>query len=341
MDDKVRIGILGCANIAQRYAIKAFQSIENSEVVSIASRNREKAKNWASLFGLKAEESYESLVVNPEIDAVYIPLPIGLHKEWIFKAVAAGKHIICEKSLAESFSSVKEIVSACRSKKIVLYENFMCDFHPQHEKVLSLIKNGDIGRPFVFRGYFGFPMMDKDDFRYNKELGGGSLNDAGAYTVFMARKIFQNEPISVVCNLFYDKSLGVDLKGTAHLEFPEEKVAFLAFNFNAVYQNNYSVWGEKGLINVGRAYSIPPDTKPTVELTANINLKDIKTDIDITATNHFKLIFRDFCDTVLNKDDRKGKINDTYLKIINQAKVLEAMRLSSKENRKIKIAEIK
>src|SRR3989338_5169643 len=97
MNNKVKIGILGCADIAKRYGIKAFQSIDNAEVVSIASRDFAKAKEWALNFGIQAEESYDALLENRNIDAVYIPLPVGLHKEWVLKAAAAGKHIICEK----------------------------------------------------------------------------------------------------------------------------------------------------------------------------------------------------------------------------------------------------
>lgn len=337
---KVKIGILGCANIAQKYAIKAFQSIGNAEVVSVASRDYEKAKEWAFRFGLKAEQSYDVLIMNPEIDAIYIPLPIGLHKEWIIKAAKNGKDIICEKSLAGSLADVKEILSVCDSNEIILYENFMCDFHPQHQEVLSLIKKGEIGKPFVFRGYFGFPMMDQNNFRYSRELGGGCLNDAGSYTVFMARKIFGKEPVSVSANMFYDKEKEVDMKGSAQLDFEYGVSAIIAFSFNAMYQNNYSVWGEKGLINVARAYAIPPDMKPEVFFTKNENMKEKTIQLDISAANHFELIFSDFCDTILHRDKHKGKIKNIYSNMLNQAKTLEAIRISSKENRKVKISDL-
>lgn len=333
---RVRIGILGCANIAAKYAIKSFQSIENAELISIASRDYNKAKEWANKFGLKAEESYDSLISSKDIDAVYIPLPIGLHKEWVLKAAKEKKHIICEKSMAESFSSVKLIVNICKSNDVVLYENFMCDFHPQHAKVISLIDEGKIGKPFVFQSYFGFPPMAKDNFRYNHQLGGGCLNDAGAYTAFMARKIFAEEPSSVSCTMLNMNN--VDFNGSAKFDFGEGKAALLAFSFDAVYQNNYSVWGSKGLVKVNRAYSIPPDFKPIVELTTNENLKETITQLDIHAANHFDLIFHDFCETVINKPNEK--INLIYEKILSQAKVLEAMRISAREGRVVKLNEV-
>lgn len=334
--EKARIGILGCANIAAKSAIKAFQSIDNAEVVSIASRDYSKAKEWAIKFGIRAEGSYDSLISSKDIDAVYIPLPIGLHKEWILKTAKEKKHIICEKSLAESFDSVKEIVNNCKSNGVILYESFMCDFHPQHSKVLSLIEDGKIGCQKVFQSYFGFPQLAKDNIRYNKQLGGGSLNDVGAYTVFMSRKIFSDEPLTVNCTMFYDND--VDFGGSAKLVFNDSKIALLSFSFDAVYQNNYSIWGTKGLLKVGRAYGIPPDFKPVVELITNENLKEAITNIDISAANHFELIFHDFCDTILNKP--KDKINLIYDKILSQAKVLEAMRISAKENRTVELKEV-
>ena len=170
MSKKVKIGILGCADVAYRHAINALKSTVNAEVVSIASRNPSKAKKWASHFDIGAENSYEALLANKNIDAVYVPLPIGLHKEWVFKAARAGKHIICEKSLAESFHSVKEMVIECQSQNLVLYENFVCDFHPQHEKIMSIIKSGEIGKPFIFQSFFGFPPFNKNNHKYRYQL---------------------------------------------------------------------------------------------------------------------------------------------------------------------------
>ncbi|MDP3947262.1 MAG: Gfo/Idh/MocA family oxidoreductase [bacterium] len=343
INKKVRIGILGCANIAERYAIKAFQAIGNAEVRGIASRDTAKAKEWASRFSSDGDiiaHSYDSLIVSQEIDAVYIPLPIGLHKEWVLKAAAEKKHVLCEKSLAESFASAKEIVESCRGNGVVLYENFMGDFHPQHEKVLSLISAGAIGRPFLFESRFGFPPLHEDNIRYDQGLGGGSLNDAGAYTVFMARKILRNEPLAITCALFRDRGKNVDTGGSAMLEFPDGQTAFVAFSFDAMYQNNYSVWGARGLAKVDRAYSIPPDMKPIIELVTNTNHKETTSVVDAPAANHFELIFYDFCDTVLNQEKRGDKIGKTYARLMTQARILEAMRVAAKENRKVFLKEI-
>ncbi len=335
MQKKLNIGILGCASIAKKYAIKAFQALEVVGGISIASRQQARAEEWAKLFHIEAKESYDALVADPKIDAVYIPLPIGLHEEWALKTARAGKHVLCEKSLAHSLLSAKKIVEGCRQTGVVLFENFMCDYHPQHGVVLSLIQREVIGNLFVFRGYFGFPPFQRDNFRNNRELGGGSLNDAGAYPVFMARKILASEPLFVTCRLAQDLPTGVDRRGSAYLEFPDGKIAFVGFGFDNAYQNNYSVWGSQGFISIERAYSIPPDMTPSITLCRNENSVNTTEKILVPPADHFELIFRDFCKTVLG-GDVAGR-EEKFDQIIKQATILEAMRMSSAENKKIRI----
>ncbi len=340
MDRKLRIGILGCANIAERLTIKAFQAISNAEVVSIASRNINKAKEWAIKFNIPTAETYEDIVKNPEIDALYIPLPIGLHKEWILKAAKADKHVLSEKSLAPDLNSVKEIIKVCKENNRVLYENFTCDYHPQHQKVIELMSGGEIGKLHVFQSTYGFPLINNGaNFRYDKNLGGSALNESGAYQVYTVRKLLKKEPISIYANLSF--SNGVDMKGSVIMAFENNFIATFSFNFDAVYQNNYSVWGSTGLIKVGRAYAIAPDFKPIVEIIKNENKQEKITALDLPAHNHFETIFSEFCDLVLSKEIKKEKIEEKYLDILNQAKVLEAIRISSHENRKVQISEIK
>ena len=336
VDKIVRIGIIGCSNVAKKSAIPAIKAVKDAKLISIASREVEKAKLWASENNIEFD-NYDSLIERKDIDVVYISLPIGLHEEWAVRAAENGKHIICEKSLAESYTSVKRIVEVCRKNGVVLYENFMCGFHPQHQKVISLMKEGMIGKPLVLKGYFGFPPMNSSNFRYDKELGGGSLNDAGAYTVFIARKML-GEPIKVTSTFNMDKENEVDINGSAILEFADNKTALISFGFDNIYQNNYSIWGSKGKIKVHRAFSIPPNLKPMIELITNDGASEKITDIDILPANQFQLIFEDFFNTVINLD--KVKINNIYAEILSQAKVMEALRISHKEDRKVNPDEI-
>src|SRR5205807_750666 len=128
--------------------------------------------------------------------------------------------------------------------------------------------------PFVFRGYFTIPLMNGDSFRYNKKLGGSALTEVGAYPIFMARKMLQSEPVFVQATLFFDKKKGIDIKGVAQLTFTNDKIAHIVFSLDSLYQNNYSLLGKKGQITVKRAYAIPFNLKPEIELVKNENLKE-------------------------------------------------------------------
>jgi NDP-hexose-3-ketoreductase len=324
----VTLGILGVANIVEKHIIKALSDVKNGTLVGIASRDVAKAKDCALRYNCSYFDSYESLLKS-DVDAVYIPLPVGLHEEWVIKAAQAGKHILCEKSLSGDAASVKRMVEACRKNKVLLFEGFMCDCHPQHQKVIESLPA--IGDTFLFNGFFGCPPFDKDNIRYSKELAGGSLNDLGAYLVFMSRKILQSEPVSATCILVYgDKE--VDVQGTALFEFPGNRFATIGFGFNNVYQNNYSVWGRSGLLRVEPAYSIPADMQPQVTRL----VQDGEEKLEVPPANQFTLLFADF----FQKIESKAYENFNYAPLIAQARVMEALRISSRENRKVLLSEI-
>jgi NDP-hexose-3-ketoreductase len=330
MKKNVRVGILGCANIAEKYAIFAFQSLPGAELVAIASRNADKAQAWAQKYGLEPE-SYESLIMRKDIDIIYIPLPVGLQEEWTIRAAGAGKHLICEKSITYSFESAQRMVEVCKKNNVALYENFVPEFHPQHEKIHSLIAQGAIGAPHIWQGCYGFPSFPKGDIRLNTDLKGGSLNDCGCYTVFMARKILGTEPLAVTCTLSAEEG-EVDTSGSALIEFPNGN-ALLAFGFDQLYQNTYTVWGSKGILRTNRAYAIPPTLAPHVELVTNDGAKEKVEAIAIPAANQFALSFAYFCNAVLRQDVKEIDLMRSH--ILQQARVMDAMRLSAREGKRV------
>ncbi|PIR84915.1 hypothetical protein COU16_00140 [Candidatus Kaiserbacteria bacterium CG10_big_fil_rev_8_21_14_0_10_47_16] len=332
---KIRVGILGTANIAKRYAVPAFQALPTVELVAIASRSETKAKEWADEYGLEPE-SYDTLIARNDIDIIYSPLPVGSQEEWVLKAAQAGKHIICEKSITHSFVSAKKMVEACRAAGVALYENFVPEFHPQHERVLSLIEEGRIGTPRVWNGAYGFPPFPADDIRNSAALMGGALNDCACYTVFMARKIMREEPLAVTCTLHNDGK-EVDVRGSALLEFQESE-ALLSFGFDNLYQNRYSVWGSKGMVQTNRAFAVPPTMELSVELTTNDGAQDTHESFEIPATNQFALSFDFFTAAVAAGDITR--FEEMYKRILRQAAVLEAMRISSRTGQRIEITEI-
>ncbi len=328
--NKVRVGILGVSQIAERYGIPALKSLTSVELVAIASRNEEKGKAAAERHGLEAE-TYDSLIARDDVHVIYSPLPVGLQEEWVVKAVAAGKHVICEKSITDSFESAERMVVAAKENRVALYENFVPEFHPQHAKILSLIESGAIGTPRVWSGVYGFPPFPPEDIRYSAELSGGALNDAGCYTAFMARKIMRQEPIAVTCAL-RSEGHDVDIAGSALFEFTEG-TAQMSFGFDHLYQNTYSVWGSKGMVRTTRAFALPPTMAPIVDLVTNDGTQDAREVFEIPATNQFAGSFDFFCSAVATEDT--ARFEDMYERILRQAKVLEAMRTSAREGKRV------
>ena len=328
---KIRVGVLGCSNFLRKRMIDAFSKSGYVEVVCLASRDLEKAKRWAEEFKIESYDTYEGVLKRKDIDAIYIALPVGLHNEWAVKAANAGKHVLCEKSLARSLVEVKEIIDSCRANKVKLTENIAIRYHPQHSKVLSIINNGDLGKLFSFKSSFGIPSPDDDDIRYKKKLGGGILNDIACYIVFISRFLFKQEPISVFCSLNMDKNKFIDTSGSFLLEFPENKKASGDFGYGEFYQNNYSVWGDKGLIKINnRAYSISEDTTPDIDFISDSENKKIESQ----TANQFVKTIDVFCLDIL--EDRDTDFDE----ILNQAKTMEALRISAEFGKKIIVEDI-
>ncbi len=334
MSEKVRIGILGCGNVARKHAISAFKELESAELAGIGSRDKNKAKAWAEEFSIPFSGDYGEIINNKDLDALYIALPTKLNEEWATKAANAKKHVICEKSISDNYDSVLRIIEACKKNNVVLFENFMCAYHPQHQIIKEIIKK-ELGEVFAFTGYFGMPHLNKDNFRYKDELGGGSLNDMGAYLVFMSNLILEEAPQAVTCSLNFTPGINADMNGSALMEFPNGKSALVSFGFNRVYQNNYSVWGSEGVIKTNRAYSIPKNIKPEIILMKNENMQEITSKIESQPANQFKEGFNAFCTAVL--ENNKEFKNEKYEEIAIQARTMQALRDSASNKKRIEL----
>ena len=193
----LKFGIIGCSRIAKRSVIPAITKSEFAEIEMIGSRSNDKAKIFSNEFNCKKYGTYEDVISDDSIDVVYISTPIGTHEELCVKAATAGKHIHCEKSSTISFESAKKMIECSKQNNVRIMEGFMFRFHPQHQKVKSLLNDNRIGDLVSFNGSFGFPTFPEGDIRYNSKLGGGFLNDSGCYPICASRMIFDEEPIGV------------------------------------------------------------------------------------------------------------------------------------------------
>lgn len=298
-EGKIRIGVLGCANIAVRSMMPELQRHPAFELVAIASRSSEKAGILAQDYSCGGM-TYDELVGHPAIDAIYVPLPTGLHAEWVGKCLLAGKHVLCEKSLGCSLDEVAGMIALARERRLLLMENFQFRFHSQHLHVKRMLASGVLGEIRGFRSAFGFPPFADGaaNIRYQKELGGGALLDAGAYTlkatVFMLGGGFQVK----AATLRFESGFDVDLGGAAYLERQDGLVSQVAFGFDNFYQCNYEIWGSRGKLTVTRAFTAPPGFPPEILIETADGMRVEK----LPADNHFQKVLTHFATSIVQKE---------------------------------------
>ncbi|WP_342514883.1 Gfo/Idh/MocA family oxidoreductase [Sporosarcina sp. FSL K6-1522] len=256
MRDYVRWGILSTARIAQEELLPAFLDAKNAVVTAIASSN-ERVGSIAEKFGIqKIYSTYEDLLDDEEIDAVYIPLPNHLHREWVEKAAEKGKHILCEKPAALTKKEVEEMVEFCNQRKVIFLEAFMYQFHPQHERVKEIIESGEIGEVKLMRASFSFLLEGTEtDIRTQRALGGGSLYDVGCYCLHSIVNITGSEIDEVFVSARIDPKYEVDMsvQGIANLDNGIK--AMFDVSLEQVRRHQYEIVGTKGAIAVPRAYA--------------------------------------------------------------------------------------
>ena len=338
--EPLKFGIIGCSRIANRSVIPAILKSEFAELEAVGSRELGKAEKFSNEFNCKKFGNYEDIILDNSIDIVYISTPIGTHEELAIRAIENGKHVYCEKSSTTTFQSAKNIVEQAKKNNVRVIEGFMFRFHPQHEKVKELINNKKIGKLVNFNGIFGFPKFPKGDIRYENKLGGGFLNDSGCYPICASRMIFDEEPIGVSCNLSIDEETGVDVKGTSYMTFRDGKTASITYGNGNYYQAEYTIWGTDGIISLDRAFSVPPDFKTVVNIqrSEDKNWNSRKNEkIELPEFDHFKKLINTFCLEIQGKQKMQYNFEEDLL---NQAKVLEAHRISDNEKRFIRLDEI-
>ncbi|RKJ53526.1 gfo/Idh/MocA family oxidoreductase [bacterium 1XD42-1] len=260
----MRIGILGTADIAFRRFLPALQKCSDITYAGIASRTPEKTVSFTQVYGGKAYSSYETLLADESIDAVYVPLPPALHYEWGEKALKSGKHLLMEKPFTTSLAETKKLLSLAKKKKLTVHENYMFLYHNQLEKIKELVANGTLGELRLIRAAFGFPKRSEDDFRYKKALGGGALLDCGGYPVRLALELLGETTKVIQAKLQQPEGYEVDLFGSAVLENEKGLCAQISFGMDNVYKCELEIWGNKSCIFTDRIFTAPPDFYPSI-----------------------------------------------------------------------------
>lgn len=259
MRQKVRWAVLGVAKIATAKVIPAMQRGESCEVAAIASRDAVKARQAADQLGIpRAYGSYEEALADPEIEAVYNPLPNHLHAPWSARAAEAGKHVLCEKPVAMSVAECRDLMVVRDRTGVKMGEAFMVRTHPQWLRARELARSGDIGELRAVMGAFSYFNRDPKNIRNVPEFGGGALMDIGCYPVQIARFLFGEEPLEVSAAMERDPQMGVDRLTSALLRFPSGQCIFTCSTQLVPYQR-VQIFGTKGRIELEIPFNAPPD----------------------------------------------------------------------------------
>ena len=305
MAEQIKWGVLGNAEIARVCVIPAMQKSRNGMVHGLATRSPESARKVVAENNItQVYQDYNDLLADPEIDAVYIPLPNHLHRTWTLKALEANKHVLCEKPLACNASEATEMVNGAAAAGLFLMEALMYRFHPRNQLVRDMVTLGKIGTVNLVRSAFCYP-MDKeilakgDNVRLKVEMGGGALLDVGCYCVSVAQWFMGAEPSAVQAQAVYHSG-GVDMHLVGSLRFPGEGLATIEASFISSLQQTYSIAGSEGAIELPHDAFIPWEREAA--FTVRGKNQEVGQKHLTSGADEYQLMVEHFADAALGRE---------------------------------------
>ena len=269
---KVKWGVLGVAKIAIEKVIPAMQQGEASHIAAIASRDLGKARAAANKLGIeRAFGSYEALLADGEIEAIYNPLPNELHVPWTLRALAAGKHVLCEKPIALDAEEARALIEARDGTGKLVAEAFMVRCHPQWRRAKELVGTGAVGGLRAIQTFFSYRLLDPENVR-NRPPGGGGLYDIGCYAILSARYIFGAEPTRVAATIDHDPNFRTDWLAGAILEFPGGRHSTFTIGTQMSAHQRVTIVGEAGRIEIMIPFNAPPDRPAEIAIDTGADL---------------------------------------------------------------------
>jgi predicted dehydrogenase len=320
---KLQWGILSTANIGTGAVIPATQKSERGEVAAIASRDEERGRAVAADLGIpKSYGSYEALLEDPDIDAVYIPLPNHLHAEWTMAAAAAGKHVLCEKPLALSAAQAQEMVDACAEAGVKLVEAFMYRLHPQWVTAREIVASGRLGALTAVHSFFSYNNTDPDNIRNIADYGGGAAMDIGCYCINLSRMFFGSEPDEIQSVVYRHPEFGTDTLTSGMLRFGDAQATFTCSTMIEDYQRVH-VFGTEGRLEIEIPFNAPEDRRHRLFFThgGEPPVAPATETIETEAANQYTLQADAFATAVLDNKDVPLSNADS----IANMKVIEAV----------------
>ncbi len=308
---KINWGIIGDARIARNFVIPGMQAGKYSKIVAIASRNILKAEKTADNMGIeKAYGSYEDLLADKSIDAVYIPLPNHLHVEWSIKAMEAGKHVLCEKPFALSIDDVEKAIKVRDRTGKKISEAFMVRSNLQWLKAKELIKKDEFGKLRAVQGFFSYNNTDPDNIRNSAEMGGGGIWDIGCYPVNTSRFIFDEEPLRVVSSIEYDPVFKVDRLASVLMEYPGGQAQFISSTQITPFQRMLFV-GTKEHLEVEIPFNAPDKVSARIFISDNFTRAEERELIELPVCNQYTLQGDAFSKAIIENTEVPVTLEDT------------------------------
>jgi xylose dehydrogenase (NAD/NADP) len=329
---KLKWGILGAASIAKGSVIPGIRKSETGVVAAIASRDLAKATEAANELGIpKAFGSYESLLADPEIEAVYVPLPNHLHKEWTIKAAEAGKHVLCEKPFALNADEAQQMVAACETAGVHLAEAFMYRHHPRYDRIKAILHSGEIGEIRGIHSVFTSNIAeDRDNVRYHRSMGGGAIYDVGCYPISAARYILEEEPVAATVHAFFSPDHDeVDMMVAGLLEFAGGIALTFDCGMWAATRNTLEILGTLGRVEVPSCFTCHPDTNNNLYVTTAAGQRME----EIPYVNQFALQVDNFAYAVWGKQPVRFTSRDAVMNM----RVIDACLQSAQEKARVSI----
>lgn len=330
MNDKIKIGILGTANIAKRSVIPTLLQLNDYfEIVGVAGRDIIKTESLCNSFGISPYHGYDAMLNDPTLNAIYIPLPNALHYEWVMKSLERGLHVMCEKSVGCTLEEATQMVEKARSKNLLLMEHFQFRLHRQLKYILDAINQKLLGELRHIRSSFTLPpFSERDNIRYSSTLGGGALLDTGAYPLKISQLLL-GDTLSVkaaTLNSLPDKE--VDIWGGAYLEEKQSGTfCEISFGFDHLYQCNLELLGSKGKLTTDRIFTAPASHEPEIHIELQQGYEIKREVVKLAADDQFRNLWIYFFDLIrvnLNFETE-------YQQIIKQASIIAQLKEKAHE----------
>ncbi|HZZ28122.1 MAG TPA: Gfo/Idh/MocA family oxidoreductase [Pirellulales bacterium] len=322
---KLRWGILSTAKIGTEKVVPAMQAGQFCEVAAMASRNLETAQAAAKKLGIsKAYGSYEELLADKEIDAVYIPLPNHLHVPWSIRCLQAGKHVLCEKPIGMNGQEAADLLAeAKRHPHLKMMEAFMFRLHPQWQLARRLVSEGQIGQLRTIQAFFSYHNVNADNIRNIAAVGGGGLMDIGCYCISLSRFIFAAEPQRVLGIVEYDAKFKTDRLASAILEFPGGTATFTCSTQLSPYQR-VNIFGTEGRVEIEIPFNAPPDRPSKLWHQRGTEIQEHP----LKVCNQYMILGDSFSQAVLENKEVPTPLADA----VANMRVIEAVAGSGKSN---------